>query len=126
MSSIVYQGATSAEFLQIAHNLEKTRDQRYPSEIGVTVAPKSIKKTATYGASVLLAYGSSNLSERSHLIVKNLGRVQARIGENSTASIYEEGIPLEPGEVVTFNVDSTIELWARSTGYATELEITEV
>lgn len=126
MSDLVYQGATSAEYLQISSLLQSDIDNPYPKDIEISASPKTVVKTTQYGTSLLLAYGSSNLSGRTYLIVKNRGDVMARIGSSSNAAIYEEGIPIEPGETKVFKASAEISLYARAMGYATELEITEV
>lgn len=126
MSEIVYQGVTSAEYLQISSLLQKEVDSSYPKELEVSTNPSITTKTALYGSSLLLAYGSSNKTDRTFLIVKNKGEIQVRIGASSNAAIYEEGIPLEPGDVKVFKADNSISLYARSMGYGAEIEIVEI
>ena len=126
MSEIVYQGVTSAEHLQLSSLFQRDIDIPYPKDLEVSASPNATTKTAQYGTSLLLAYGSSNKTGRTYLIVKNKGEVMARIGSSSESAIYEEGIPIEPGETKVFKASAEISLYARAMGYATELEITEV
>lgn len=126
MEELYTQGISSAEPLQMISIMRHEMDKPYPDSLEIGAAPDIITKTATYGASLLLAYGSANLADRTYLIVKNRGRNQVRVGDQSTAAIYEEGIPIEPGETKVFKVGSTVSLYARAMGYSADLEIAEV
>jgi len=95
----------------------------------VTVVPTTGTMTVTSGASVALKAGTSVLSGRKKMIVKNLSdKIQVRIGASSASAIYETGIALEPLATVEFDFDplTAVELYARSIGYAVDLEVTEL
>lgn len=126
MSDFVYQGATSAEYLQISSLLERDGDKGYPESFEMGASPSMATKTAQYGSSLLLATGSANKEGRTYLIVKNTGNNVVRVGASSEASIYEVGIPIEPGATKVFKASNTVSLYARAMGYSSELEITEV
>ena len=126
MEELFTQGISSAEPLQLISIIQKENDRPYPDYMEIGVTPDIITKTATYGASLLLAYGSANLADRTYLIVKNKGRNLVLVGDQSSAAIYEEGIPVEPGETKVFKIGSTVSLYARSMGYGAEIEIVEI
>lgn len=87
----------------------------------------TVKKTAVYSASVLLATGSATMSGRKVLIVRNVGEITAVVGPSSTSSTPSKGDKIAPGEmaVYTFDGSTTVDLYVRSVGYSTELEVSE-
>jgi hypothetical protein len=94
----------------------------------LTVVPVTGTMTVTSGTSVAIKAGTSSLSGRKKLIIKNLSdSVQIRIGASSASAIYTSGIPLEPRATVEIDFDpsTAVELYARSIGYAVDLEVTE-
>lgn len=101
-----------------------------PAEVDIGIAPETKTITLSYGASVLLAVGSAPATGRTQLIVYNRGPVQIKIGKSSEEAIYEEGIPIEPGQRIVFRFDadatSPVSLYGRSMGYKCEVEIAEV
>ena len=98
-----------------------------PQEINVGSSAASKTLIMTYGASTLLAVGSTSLSGRTQLTVKNCGRNTVLIGPSSEQAIYEEGLPVEPGEtkVIKFSSGTSIDLYGRSMGYACEVKVWE-
>ena len=95
----------------------------------VTVVPVTGIMTVTSGTSVAIKAGTTSLSGRKRMIIKNLSdSVQVRIGASSASAIYTSGIPLEPLATVEFEFDpsTAVELYARSIGYAVDLEVTEI
>ncbi len=97
------------------------------ADMTIAIAPQYTVLTATYGASILLAKSSAPATGRKSLTVTNFGDVRAMIGQSSNLSIYEEGIPLEPGQTITFTFTGTedVSLYARSRGYAVRLGVIE-
>lgn len=99
----------------------------------MSTAFSCIRMTVTYGASRLLAVGSTTLAGRKQLIVRNLGDVAVRVSSTSSdAEIYESGILIPPGGVKSFSFippesgGDDVDLYVRSAGHACELEIMEV
>ena len=89
--------------------------------------PKVTHITVTYGASRLLSGTSEPPAGMKTLIVKNIGRIAARLGESSGSAIYEKGLLLEPGETRVFKAigQSVPKIYGRSTGFSTVLEVIE-
>ena len=100
---------------------------RQKESIVAAVKPRVSTVIATYGASILLAGGSTPLEGMKRLIVRNRGNNLIWIGDTSSAAIYEGGISLEPGEEIYFEFtgESAPSLYARSSGYSSELEVIE-
>lgn len=97
-----------------------------PDALEFALAPVSGRISLSYGASRLIASGGSNLSNRTKIIVTNLGPCQIRLsGASSDSAIYETGYPVEPGQTVILNVGSEISVYGRSMGYKTIVEVTE-
>lgn len=103
---------------------------------GQTILPQIIKiassascktLTMTYGASTLLAVDSASLSGRKYLTIRNDGKRTILVGEQSSESIYEEGYPIEPNQIVqfAFEGDSTVDLYGRSIGAICECTVWE-
>lgn len=97
-----------------------------PQDVSVGSSAASKTLVLTYGASTLLAVGSTSLSGRKKLMVRNESRNTVLVGPSSESAIYEEGMPVEPGEmkVFTFSGDS-IDLYGRSMGYAARVTVWE-
>lgn len=96
------------------------------ADMTIAIAPQYTILTASYGASILLAKSSAAAAGRKSLTVTNFGPVRAMIGQSSAAAIYEEGIPLEPGQTITFTFSGEdVPLYARSRGYAVRLGVIE-
>lgn len=97
-----------------------------PEVVDLPLAPKWKKITLSYSASVLMAADSSNMENRTRLIVTNHGPSQIRLnGSSSDAAIFEKGYPVEPGQTVVFNASSSVSVYGRSMGYKTSVEVTE-
>lgn len=101
-----------------------------PAEVDIGIAPEAKTITLSYGASVLLAVGSAPATGKTQVIVYNKGPAQIKVGKSSEAAIYEDGIPVEPGQRVIFRFDpdatSPVSIYGRSMGYKCEVEIAEV
>ncbi|MBO8442624.1 MAG: hypothetical protein IAC42_02530 [Spirochaetes bacterium] len=101
-----------------------------PAEVDIGIAPEAATLTLSYGASKLLAVGSAVATGRTRLIVYNKGPAQIKVGKSSESAIYEDGIPIEPGQRVIFRFDAEastpVQLYGRSMGYKCEVEIAEV
>lgn len=97
-----------------------------PGAVELPSTPLTARITLSYGASRLIAAGSSNKSGRTRVMVLNLGPCQIRInGSSSTEGIMETGLPIEPGQTVIFNISSDASIYGRSMGYKTFVEVTE-
>lgn len=97
-----------------------------PQEVNVGSSAASKTLVLTYGASTLLAVGASSLSGRKQLTVRNNGRNTVLVGPSSTQAIYEEGMPVEPGETKVFKFSGdSIDLYGRSNGFACSVTIWE-
>lgn len=111
------------------HEIERAgiNDLKHPlvREYTLSKSLVSAKKTAVNSATVLLATGSTSLSGRSVLIVRNVGTVRAVIGNQSVT--ITAGEKIDPGETIVFNFDpsTTVDLYARSCGYSADLEASE-
>lgn len=97
-----------------------------PQEVTIGSSASSKNLVLTYGASTLLAVGSSSLSGRKQLTVRNNGRNTVLVGPSSEQAIYEEGLPVEPGETKVFKFSGdSIDLYGRSTGFACNVTVWE-
>lgn len=83
--------------------------------------------TATAGTSVLLKAGATELSGRTLMTVKNTSRFLVKYGPTSPSEIYQGGFPIDPGETVSieFDTSTAVSVYARSQGGAATLEIME-
>ena len=94
-----------------------------PAEVDIGIAPEAATLTLSYGASKLLAVGSAVATGRTR-------PAQIKVGKSSESAIYEDGIPIEPGQRVIFRFDAEastpVQLYGRSMGYKCEVEIAEV
>ena len=97
-----------------------------PQEVDVGSSASSKTLVLTYGASTLLAVGSASLSGRKQLTVRNNGNNTVLVGPASEQGIYEEGLPVEPGETKVFKFSGdSIDLYGRSNGFACSVTIWE-
>ena len=97
-----------------------------PQEVTIGSSASSKNLVLTYGASTLLAVGSSSLSGRKQLTVRNNGRNTVLVGPSSEQAIYEEGLPVEPGETKVFKFSGdSIDLYGRSNGFACNVTVWE-
>ena len=97
-----------------------------PQEVNVGSSAASKTLVLTYGASTLLAVGASSLSGRKQLTVRNNGRNTVLVGPSSEQAIYEEGLPVEPGETKVFKfLGDSIDLYGRSNGFACSVTVWE-
>lgn len=83
--------------------------------------------TAISTASAAVKAGSSALAGRRYLRIRNTDTsVAVRIGPSSMTD-YSGGMSLEPLAAVEWNFDplTAVDVYARSTGAAVELEVTE-
>lgn len=97
-----------------------------PQEVDVGSSASSKTLVLTYGASTLLAVGSASLSGRKQLTVRNNGSNTVLVGPSSELAIYEEGLPVEPGETKVFKFSGdSIDLYGRSNGFACSVTIWE-
>lgn len=103
----------------------ETADKKSP--ISLKIAPVHGVVTAVSGASVLLKAGSAELAGRSKMIIKNTSRFQVKIGATSANAIYQQGLPIDPGqtEIIEFDPETAVSVYARSQGGAARLEVTE-
>lgn len=82
--------------------------------------------TVTSEGAVALKAGSSELSKRSYLKVRNTSdHIPARVG--ATGISWKSGQLLDPGECCEFSFDKTVavSIYGCSTGIDIQLEITE-
>lgn len=97
-----------------------------PQEVTVGSSAASKNLVLTYGASTLLAVGTSSLSGRKQLTVRNNGKNTVLVGLSSDQAIYEEGLPVEPGETKVFKfAGESIDLYGRSNGFACNVTVWE-
>lgn len=93
-------------------------------EIGSSASSKNL--VVTYGASTLLAVGATSLQGRKQLTVRNNGNNTVLVGPSSDQAIYEEGLPVEPGETKVFKFSGdSIDLYGRSNGFACSITVWE-
>lgn len=128
MGNLVLGLADRSSVAGVQMAIEKATAEKR-KDVAVTLTPKWAMIVATYGASVLLAAGSTTLEGRKMLRVHNGNQcVTARISTaSSTGSVYEQGFcDVEPGQTVTFSfLGSDVPLYARSLGYEVELNVME-
>ncbi len=97
-----------------------------PQEVSVGSSASSKNLVLTYGASTLLAVGASSLQGRKQLTVRNNGRNTVLVGPSSDQAIYEEGLPVEPGETKVFKfAGDPVDLYGRSNGFACNVTVWE-
>ncbi len=104
---------------------QETADKMLSLTLGKT--PVHGVVTATAGTSVMLKAGTTELSGRGILIIKNISRFQVRIGASSADAIYTKGLPVDPGQTqsISFDPAAPVSVYARSQGGAATLEVTE-
>ena len=128
MSEYIYNAFGAAEAELGSQKLNGTLEAPKIETFEIALATPTVTHiTVTYGASRLLSGKSEPTPGTKTLIVKNIGRIAARLGESSGSAIYEKGLLLEPGETRIFRAlgDAAPKIYGRSTGFSTVLEVTE-
>lgn len=115
----------SADFIQLISAISEGLHV-IPGELKLSQVNETKDLNLVYSASTLLAVGASSAASRTALIVRNNGKNRILVGKSSATEIYEEGIPVEPGELKVFTLSSAIDLYGRTSGYACSVTVWEV
>lgn len=132
----IYQGVPS--FLQANRIAESQRRMAFGKEVreeNYSVTPSQGIMTVYFKTSSLVNVSGTDLSGRKSLTIENLGDIDIIYGASNCISIndstdsgyiIENGKRLEGGGKVTINfTDSSVPIYARSTGFSVDIKVEE-